>query len=124
MSFLKISPFNRGKARETPLHSTDLASQPTLSLHVPAFGGMVMKPVSLLPGAVNDDTVLTGQLEVDLPASYEDGMLCGGVSVWIEKRWTDLEGQREKGNIVCYNQQAVVESGSGQGIWLRPGTQR
>jgi len=85
---------------------------------------MIMKPVSSLPGSITEDTVLAGQIEVDLSGVHKFGMVCGGLSVWLEGRWTDLEGSREKGTIVCYKQRAVVETGREKEIWLQPGTQR
>lgn len=108
--------FNRGTRRNRI--ESDVV-RPTLSLHVPAFGGIVMKPISL-----QEDTFLTGQLEVEMPTVYQDGLDCEGLSVWLEGRWTDLEDDREKGTTVCFQQIAVVDVAQDQSLRLWPGTQR
>jgi len=82
-----------------------------------------MKPLlHLEDGGVNDPTILAGQVEINQPA--EHGIMCNGMSVWIEGRWTDVEGEKDKGTTICFRQEAEV-SGIGQGpTWLQPGRQR
>jgi hypothetical protein len=86
---------------------------------------MVMNPISPFEaGSVEEHTNLTGQIEVDLPAAHNQGMNCGRLSVWLEGRWTDLEGDKQKGSIVCFERKGEVEVDQVQGLCLQPGTQR
>lgn len=123
MSFLRLPSFGRGKARSDTAPSVADNTRPTLSLHVPAFGGVMMKPLSDPSGSTfNEPTVLAGQLEVHLPT--EHGMMCRGLSAWIEGRWTDVEGKKDKGSTVCYEQKAVIDCSDQEPLWLEPGRQR
>jgi hypothetical protein len=54
----------------------------------------------------------------------ERGLMCKGISVWIEGRWTDVEGGKDKGTSICYRQEAEVDYPEGEHIWLQPGRQR
>jgi hypothetical protein len=123
MSFLRLPAFGRGKARQDRLASFDDVARPTLSLHVPTFGGIIMKPLlSPIDGANQESTILAGQAEIQL--ATEHGVLCSGISIWLEGRWTDVEGKKDKGSSVCFEQRAVVDCPDSGRIWLQPGRQR
>lgn len=123
MSFFRLPSFIKGKASNAIGSDVIHSTRPTLSLHVPTFGGIMMKPL-LDPsdGAVNEPTILAGQVEIHQPG--ERGVMCSGISIWIEGRWTDMEGQKDKGTSVCYEQQAKVDCPNQGQIWLKPGRQR
>jgi hypothetical protein len=123
MSFFRLPSFISGKSRDDTATGTGDTAGPTLSLHVPSFGGVMMKPL-LDPsaGAVNTPTILAGQVEIYQPA--ERGLMCKGISVWIEGRWTDVEGGKDKGTSICYRQEAEVDCPEEGQMWLQPGRQR
>jgi hypothetical protein len=123
MSFFRLPSFISAKARDNNASNAYDDTKPTLSLHVPTFGGVMMKPL-LDPstGAVNTPTILAGQVEINQPA--ERGLMCKGISVWIEGRWTDVEGGKDKGTSICYRQEAEVDCPEGEQVWLKPGRQR
>ena len=123
MSFFRLPSFISGKARDVTTTDISDETRATLSLHVPTFGGVMMKPL-LDPstGAINTPTILAGQVEINQPA--ESGLLCKGISVWIEARWTDVEGGKDKGISVCFKQEAEIDCPEGDQLWLQPGRQR
>jgi hypothetical protein len=122
MTFFRLPSFISGKSRDDTATGTG-DTGPTLSLHVPSFGGVMMKPL-LDPstGVVNTPTILAGQVEIYQPA--ERGLMCKRISVWIEGRWTDVEGGKDKGTSICYRQEAEVDCPEGEQVWLQPGRQR
>jgi hypothetical protein len=123
MSFFRLPSFISGKSRVATAVDVAGDAGPTLSLHVPTFGGLVMKPLlDLTDGAFHEPTILAGQVEIHQPE--ERGLMCNGISVWIEARWTDIEGQKEKGSSVCFEQKAKVDCTDQGPIWLQPGRQR
>lgn len=120
MSFFRFSHSSGSKSRDVKAADN---GRPTLKLHVPAFGGIVMKPILVTPeGPVADPTVLAGQLEIHVPG--KNGIMCSGLSVWLEGRWTDVEGKKDKGTSVCFEQKAAVDCPDQGRIRLRPGSQR
>jgi hypothetical protein len=123
MSFFRLPSFISGKAREDTPPDVTGGVGPILSLHVPTFGGLMMKPL-LDPsnGTVNTPTILAGQVEIHQPS--ERGVLCSGLSVWIEGRWTDMEGGKDKGTSICFRQEAELDHPEAGQLWLRPGRQR
>jgi hypothetical protein len=83
----------------------------------------MMKPLSDPSiGAVNTPTILAGQVELHQPAAI--GLMCSGISVWFEGRWTDVEAGKDKGTSICYRQEAEVDCPEGGQVWLQPGRQR
>lgn len=122
MSSSRFFPFKRGKPSNDVTPSALDDAKPTLNLHVPAFGGVVMKPVSDLGGR-NDPTILAGQVEIHLPT--RQGLMCRDLLIWIEGRWTDVEGKKDKGTTVCFEQKAEIDLPENrEHVWLRPGRQR
>lgn len=82
-----------------------------------------MKPLSDPSGStVNEPTILAGQVEIYLPTDH--GFICKGLSVWIEARWIDVEGKKDKGRTVCWEQKAVIDCSDHEPFWLEPGRQR
>jgi hypothetical protein len=74
--------------------------------------------------AINDNTVFAGQLKVELPASHESVCSAPGSRYEFTEDGRIWKVGGKTGNIVSYKQEAVVESVSGQGVWLQLGTQR
>lgn len=123
MSFLRFPSFGRGKGRDDTTPNDVLDARPTLRLHVPTFGGIVMKPLlNLVDGAAHEPTILAGQAEIELASEHD--VMCSGISVWLEARWTDVEGLKDKGSSVCFEQRADVDCPDSGEIRLRPGRQR
>lgn len=73
-------------------------------------------------GAINTPTILAGEVEIHQGAEF--GLMCSALLVWIEGRWTDVEGGKDKGTSICYRLKAEVECFEGARLWLQPGKQR
>lgn len=84
-----------------------------------------MNPVVLGPeGFVSEDTIYTGELQVNVPTTNALGMMCSGLSVRLEARWTDLEREKDKGTTIIHECEAFFDSEFGTETWLPPGLRR
>jgi len=140
MSFFRLPAFISGKVRAESTSDAAGDAGPTISLHVPTFGGVMMQPLlDPADGSTSNPTILAGQVEIHQPG--ERGLMCSGIRVWLEARWTDVEeekikgttigyrwtsvgGEKIKGTTVCYEQEAEVECPDGGQIWLPLGRHR